>query len=140
MRDLGKLIVAKGIKRLPKVQKIAKSGHTAYEFVLFAITNMYYFGHKFLSLYVTTLVDMVLDIWNSHSTQTMHFPRMGVAVEKNSLPDDCGGDDTVDEIFRCRRDSQSVIEWRRVKPTFNDCRVDVNLAKSRATEMQKTHE
>ena len=28
MRDLGKLIVAKGFKKLPKVQKIAKSGHT----------------------------------------------------------------------------------------------------------------
>ena len=26
--DLGKLIVAKGFKKLPKVQKIAKSGHT----------------------------------------------------------------------------------------------------------------
>ena len=29
--DLGKLIVAKGIKKLPKVQKIANSGHTARE-------------------------------------------------------------------------------------------------------------
>ena len=29
MRDLGKLIVAKGLKKLPKVQKIAQSGHTA---------------------------------------------------------------------------------------------------------------
>ena len=28
--DLGKLIVAKGFKKLPKVQKIARSGHTAY--------------------------------------------------------------------------------------------------------------
>ena len=28
--DLGKLIVAKGFKRLPKVQKIAQSGHTDY--------------------------------------------------------------------------------------------------------------
>ena len=27
--DLGKLIVAKGLKKLPKVQKIARSGHTA---------------------------------------------------------------------------------------------------------------
>ena len=27
--DLGKLIIAKGFKKLPKVQKIAKSGHTA---------------------------------------------------------------------------------------------------------------
>ena len=27
--DLGKLIVAKGFKKLPKDQKIAKSGHTA---------------------------------------------------------------------------------------------------------------
>ena len=26
--DLGKLIVAKGFKKLPKVKKIAKSGHT----------------------------------------------------------------------------------------------------------------
>ena len=26
--DLGQLIVAKGFKKLPKVQKIAKSGHT----------------------------------------------------------------------------------------------------------------
>ena len=26
--DLGKLIVAKGFKKLPKVQKITKSGHT----------------------------------------------------------------------------------------------------------------
>ena len=26
--DLGKLIVAKGYKKLPKVQKIARSGHT----------------------------------------------------------------------------------------------------------------
>ena len=28
--DLGELIVAKGFKKLPKVQKIARSGHTAY--------------------------------------------------------------------------------------------------------------
>ena len=28
--DLGKLIVAKGFKKLPKVQKIARSGHTDY--------------------------------------------------------------------------------------------------------------
>ena len=28
--DLGKLIVAKGFKKLPKVQKIARSGHTVY--------------------------------------------------------------------------------------------------------------
>ena len=29
VRDLGKLIVAKGFKKLPKVQKIARSGHTS---------------------------------------------------------------------------------------------------------------
>ena len=28
VRDLGKLIVAKGFEKLPKVQKIAQSGHT----------------------------------------------------------------------------------------------------------------
>ena len=30
MRNLGRLIVAKGFKKLPKVQKIAQSGHTAH--------------------------------------------------------------------------------------------------------------
>ena len=30
VRNLGKLIVAKGFKKLPKVQKIAQSGHTGY--------------------------------------------------------------------------------------------------------------
>ena len=29
--DLGKLIVAKGFEKLPKVQKIAQSGHTGYD-------------------------------------------------------------------------------------------------------------
>ena len=29
VEDLGKLIVVKGFKKLPKVQKIANSGHTA---------------------------------------------------------------------------------------------------------------
>ena len=33
--DLGKFIVAKGFKKLPKVQKIAQSGHTACWFSLF---------------------------------------------------------------------------------------------------------
>ena len=31
--DLGKLIVAKGIKKLPRVKKIAQSGHTALDAV-----------------------------------------------------------------------------------------------------------
>ena len=35
--DLGKLIVAKGFKKLPKVKKIAKSGHTACEGLLINI-------------------------------------------------------------------------------------------------------
>ena len=28
VEDVGKIIVAKGLKKLPKVQKIAQSGHT----------------------------------------------------------------------------------------------------------------
>ena len=34
VRDLDKLIVAKGLKKLPKVQKIAQSGHTAVVLVI----------------------------------------------------------------------------------------------------------
>ena len=33
VRDLDKLIVSKGFKKLPKVQKTAQSGHTAYNTV-----------------------------------------------------------------------------------------------------------
>ena len=32
VQDQGKVIVAKGFKKLPKFQKIAKSGHTVLEF------------------------------------------------------------------------------------------------------------
>ena len=35
VRDLGKLIVANGFKKLPKVQKIAKSGHTGYGLIYY---------------------------------------------------------------------------------------------------------
>ena len=38
VRDLGKLIVAKGLKKLPKVQKIAQSGHTGSRAVVLLIT------------------------------------------------------------------------------------------------------
>ena len=41
VKHLGKLIVAKGFKELPKVQKIAQSGHTA------GASDMH-FGKKFI--------------------------------------------------------------------------------------------
>ena len=31
VEDLGKLIVAKGLKKLPKVKKFARSGHTGHQ-------------------------------------------------------------------------------------------------------------
>ena len=34
VKDLGNLIVAKGLKKLPKVQKNAQSGHTAHKVTL----------------------------------------------------------------------------------------------------------
>ena len=46
VRDLGKLIVAKGFKKLPKVQKIARSGHTG--------------PYPFLAV---QLLNVLLDIW-----------------------------------------------------------------------------
>ena len=46
--DLGKLIAAKGFKKLPKVQKIAKSGHTDGELS----TKSY--QSKFIILYICT--------------------------------------------------------------------------------------
>ena len=38
--DLGKIIVATGFKWLPKVKKIAQSGHTAYDFIKRHVTKM----------------------------------------------------------------------------------------------------
>ena len=37
--DLGKLIVAKGFKKLPKVQKIANSGHTDWQTIFVWLRN-----------------------------------------------------------------------------------------------------
>ena len=37
--DWGKLIVAKAFKKLPKVQNIAQSGHTGYNYVKFLIVQ-----------------------------------------------------------------------------------------------------
>ena len=39
VRDLGKLIVAKGFEKLPKVQLIAQSGHTDYSFKFLFVTH-----------------------------------------------------------------------------------------------------
>ena len=41
VRDLGKLIVAKGLKKLPKVQKIAQSGHTGCSLTILYGWNCY---------------------------------------------------------------------------------------------------
>ena len=49
------------------------------------------------------------------------------------------GEELVVDTFRCQRDSQSVMEWRRVSPdlTSSGNRGEVSLAKSRATEIRK---
>ena len=39
--DLGKLVAAKGFKKLPKVQKIAKSGHTVYHLDWLTLFNVF---------------------------------------------------------------------------------------------------
>ena len=44
LEDLGKLIAAKGFKKLPKVQKIARSGHTAiYRLQWVSVQNVFIF-------------------------------------------------------------------------------------------------
>ena len=42
VRDLGKFIFAKGFKKLPKVQKIAHSGHTACLLIAFSAKKEIY--------------------------------------------------------------------------------------------------
>ena len=64
VRDLGKLTVAKGLKTLPKVQKIAQSGHTATVMVIHLasfvelshgqrsfIKNVKIFGHSWAAIH-----------------------------------------------------------------------------------------
>ena len=40
VRDLGKLIVAKGFKKLPKMHKIAQSGHTEGDLPRFKLNSL----------------------------------------------------------------------------------------------------
>ena len=57
--DLGKLIVAKGFKKLPKVQKIAKSGHTA--------PSAYLFTHQVhqIVLQLLSLINCNKKLWQT---------------------------------------------------------------------------
>ena len=62
--DLGKLIVAKGFKKLPKVQKIARSGHTGCkavidEFYPRTCLEDHIFKHNFSALFSLSLADTV---------------------------------------------------------------------------------
>ena len=42
VEDLGKLVVAKAFKKLPKVQKIANSGHTGDGRIILGIGSVYF--------------------------------------------------------------------------------------------------
>ena len=55
MRDLGKLIVAKGFKKLPKVQKIAQSGHTGSGLCLNNPSGTGEAADKWLIVYIATM-------------------------------------------------------------------------------------
>ena len=57
VRDLGKLIVAKGFKKLPNVQKIAQSGHTASDIGFTAKRSKYsYYDPNNLNTFYYTVV------------------------------------------------------------------------------------
>ena len=83
VRDLGKLIVAKGFKKLPKVQKIAKSGHTdciplAYRNFLQDLYSRQLSQIKFYNLWFlfTTFLDSLI---LSLSATVEHFTENGRA-------------------------------------------------------------
>ena len=59
MRDLAKLIVAKGLKKLPNVQKIAQSGHTGSNLLLL---NQYSRGSYGTSVKGANLIIKVLNV------------------------------------------------------------------------------
>ena len=72
MVDLGKLIHAKGFKKLPKVQSSAQSGHTAREKKSFSL--LLYFG----SIYSDALNELSRDYLIKHevfSPCSMDVPR-----------------------------------------------------------------
>ena len=58
MGDLGKLIVAKGFKKLPKVQNIAQSGHTGWDSELGCSLRV-----KFLQQNEAPVVDIIKLFW-----------------------------------------------------------------------------
>ena len=67
--DLGKLIVAKGFKRLPKVQKIARSGHTGQHQLIFVPFKRLKIGDFGVAVVVAQLVERLLPTLEVHGSQ-----------------------------------------------------------------------
>ena len=75
--DLGKLIVAKGFKKLPKVQKIARSGHTGsnsigrkilHEYLTLSSRGDLKYRSGYLSTFVRLVVEQCDQIWRNSIT------------------------------------------------------------------------
>ena len=66
VEDLGKLIVAKGLKKLPKVKKIAQSGHTDWDPFFNSLINV-------LALHLIDLCRHTTNVWLCQSLETLLF-------------------------------------------------------------------
>ena len=73
--DWGKLIVAKGIKKLPKVQNIAQSGHTACKLLIITL--------KFI-IFITPLVDFV-GVTSAHGPSPQFYNLIVIGNGSNKL-------------------------------------------------------
>ena len=89
MGDLGKLIVAKGFKKLPKVKKIAQSGHTDIDnhYSLFNRSVIGYLHVKSLSMFRIPLYgcSMLCTVWpdveiKSNPNVSKSCPNIAAAV------------------------------------------------------------
>ena len=70
MGDLGKLIVAKGLKKLAKVQKIAQSGHTGQQFFLtWTIPSLFFIYFRSLqtknTIFTTNQCEKMSNPWRA---------------------------------------------------------------------------
>ena len=69
VEDLGKLIAAKGFKKLPKVQKIAKSGHTGFN------TKMLFFNAEMLTkFYLLGYLNLSEGYWAKYKKEIHTLP------------------------------------------------------------------
>ena len=98
MRDLGKLIVAKASKKLPKVQKIAQSGHTASDTVQCKQTNETKRNKTKRTHWIFLFRPKMFSFFKSKFISTSFFDEEDLTLELDLDSKDCVQTEVTDKV------------------------------------------